>query len=68
MLARCRAGLLLTGSWDQSMKVWDPRVDPAHSCVATVPLNGKVYSMDAAGQRIVVATSNRQVFVFDIRK
>lgn len=50
------------------MKVWDPRVDPAHSCVATVPLNGKVYSMDAAGQRIVVATSNRQVFVFDIRK
>lgn len=61
------AGLLLTGSWDQTMKVWDPRVEPAHSCVATVPLNGKVYSMDAVGQRVVLATSNRQVFIFDIR-
>lgn len=62
-----RAGLLVTGSWDKTMKVWDPRVAAPHSCVCTVELGGKVYSMDTQAERLTVATSERQVLIFDTR-
>lgn len=42
MPTRPPAGLLVSGSWDQSLRLWDPRAPPYQACVATVPLPGKV--------------------------
>jgi len=59
-------GLVLTGSWDRSLKLWDPRAhDPlSGSC----ELKGKVFSMSLSGNKAVVATSERHVLIFDTRK
>ncbi|PSC76632.1 mitotic checkpoint [Micractinium conductrix] len=62
-------GLLVSGGWDSTLRLWDPRVapGPAGQQVAAVPLPGKVYSMDVSGERLVVAMSGRHVDVFDLR-
>lgn len=62
------AGVLLTGSWDQSLKAWDPRAPPGQNCTAVVSLPGKVYGMSAGSERLVVATSGRHILIYDIRK
>ncbi|KAJ9521705.1 hypothetical protein QJQ45_015367, partial [Haematococcus lacustris] len=59
-------GLLVSGSWDQSLKVWDPR---SHQpLVKTIPLPGKVFALSSAANTLVVGTSRRQVLIFDTRK
>eukprot|EP00887_Chlorella_sp_A99_P005513 scaffold1.g5513.t1 len=52
-------GLLASGGWDATLRVWDPRA-PAGAPVATVQLPGKAYSMSASDARLVVGTSGRQ--------
>ncbi|KAG2432702.1 hypothetical protein HYH02_006685 [Chlamydomonas schloesseri] len=61
-------GVLLSGSWDQSLKAWDPRAPPGQNCTAVVSLPGKVYGMSAGSDRLVVATSARHVLIYDVRK
>eukprot|EP00457_Paulinella_chromatophora_P010648 gb/GEZN01010759.1/.p1 GENE.gb/GEZN01010759.1/~~gb/GEZN01010759.1/.p1 ORF type:complete len:332 (+),score=34.32 gb/GEZN01010759.1/:95-1090(+) len=58
--------LLVSGSWDCSINLWDPR--------ANKPLVGsysqadcKVYSMDINGNNLLVGTSGRKVHLYDIR-
>ncbi|KAG2500478.1 hypothetical protein HYH03_002043 [Edaphochlamys debaryana] len=58
-------GLLVSGSWDQTLRLWDPRTPQA--CVSTVTLPGKVYAMSAGQDRLVVGTSGRHVLIYDIR-
>jgi cell cycle arrest protein BUB3 len=60
-------GLVFTGGWDCAVKVWDHRQRNAlvHS---TTQEGCKVYSMSLAGQKLVVATSNRQIFIYDMRQ
>ncbi|KAI3433339.1 hypothetical protein D9Q98_003157 [Chlorella vulgaris] len=60
-------GLLVSGSWDSSLRLWDPRLGPGAAPVAQVALPGKVYSMSGCGTRLVVATSGRHVDIFDLR-
>uniref|UniRef100_A0A1A9ZY52 WD_REPEATS_REGION domain-containing protein n=1 Tax=Glossina pallidipes TaxID=7398 RepID=A0A1A9ZY52_GLOPL len=50
---------ILTGSWDKTVKLWDMRVK---YCV------GKIYSMSVNEEKIVVATSDRTVLIWDVRK
>ena len=53
------------GSWDQTMKAWDPRSNTSE--VSSHDLNGKVYSMSLHANRLVIGTSERQIYIFDVR-
>lgn len=54
---------LVTGSWDKTLKYWDLR---SPQPLATVQLPERCYSLDAAGELMVVATAERHVLVFNL--
>lgn len=55
----------VSGSWDKSISLWDPRSDqPSTSNIQTL---GKVYSLSITGTKIVVATSERHIMIYDVR-
>lgn len=60
------AGLLLTASWDKTLKYWDVRTQAQPK--ATVPLPERAYAMAVNGNLIVVGTADRHVVVYDFRK
>lgn len=58
------ANLLLTGSWDKTMRTWDCRSSsPGH----TLPLPERLYCADTKANVIVAATAERKIVGFDIR-
>ncbi|CAF0808142.1 unnamed protein product [Adineta ricciae] len=57
--------ILITGSWDSSIKFWDSRVP---NCLGTCSLPDKVYTLDSAGELLVVGTAQRKVSIWDLRK
>ncbi|WOL16952.1 mitotic checkpoint protein [Canna indica] len=63
------AGQVITGSWDKTLKCWDPRGSggPDRALVGTYPLPERVYSLSLVGYRLVVATAGRHVNVYDLR-
>ncbi|XP_020906748.1 mitotic checkpoint protein BUB3 [Exaiptasia diaphana] len=56
--------LIITGSWDKSIKLWDPR---QKQCTGTYAQPEMVYSMGLADERLVVGTAGRRVMVWDLR-
>jgi len=56
--------LLVTGSWDMTLRTWDPR---QRICISTLLLPAKAYSMSLAGHRLVVGCGQRHVNVYDLR-
>merc|ERR1719464_1733692 len=58
--------LVLTGSWDRTVKAWDPRRPTVPA--ATLPLGAKVFALDAGRDRVAIGGSDRHVHVYDIRR
>jgi len=60
-------GLLASGSWDNTLRLWDPKAPVGKNCASLIQLPGKVFSMAQSGTRLVVGTSGRHVLIYDIR-
>lgn len=66
--------ILITGSWDRSVILQDPRTTsqkqfPNQLTTLTLPnLPSKVYSLDTSADKLVVAMGNRRIWVWDLRK
>lgn len=56
---------ILTGSWDKTMRLWDAR--NRECCGTYEQSNERVYSMSVVDEKIVVATSQRKVIIWDLR-
>ncbi|XP_013772382.1 mitotic checkpoint protein BUB3-like [Limulus polyphemus] len=56
--------MIITGSWDQTVKLWDPRT-PCGAGTFSQP--DKVYTMAVCGQKLIVGTAGRRVLVWDLR-
>lgn len=67
-LATCHAlNLVLSGSWDATVKGWDARQPPADA-LGTWRVDGKVTSMDLVGMQLLVCTSRETIVRYDVRQ
>jgi len=58
-----QGGILVTGSWDKTIKYWDLR---SSAPVATVELPERCYSLDVQYPLMVVGTAERHVQIFNL--
>ncbi|KAJ7339419.1 mitotic spindle checkpoint protein Bub3 [Desmophyllum pertusum] len=59
-----QSGLVVTGSWDKFVKLWDPR---SNQCTGKHEQPEKIYTMASSDERLVVGTAGRRVMVWDLR-
>jgi len=57
---------LITGSWDRTVRFWDPRSSNAQQAVHNLP--ERVYQMDLVNHTLVVGMASRLFSIYDIRK
>lgn len=55
--------LIVTGSWDYSIKLWDVR---SPSCVGTYEQPDKVYTLDTCDEKLVVGTAGRKIRIWTL--
>eukprot|EP01084_Bolivina_argentea_P069272 126080_1 len=63
----CNSGnMIITGSWDKSIKIWDIN---SSKCTSTHALPDKVFAMSCVDSmyRLVVGIAGRQVWIYDVR-
>ena len=60
------ADALITGSWDRTVRFWDPRASNQQQSSHEVP--ERVYNMDLVNHILVVAMASRLFHIYDIRK
>ncbi|KAK0472246.1 WD40-repeat-containing domain protein [Armillaria novae-zelandiae] len=60
------ARALLTGSWDRTLRLWDPRA--AGGPRTRVGLPERVYHVDIVGHTLVLALASRLVRIYDTRR
>jgi len=59
---------VFSGSWDSNINLWDPRASKAFVGSYSHKTKCRVFSMDTVAHRLVVAYSQRQVLIFDVRQ
>eukprot|EP00898_Chlorokybus_atmophyticus_P000287 jgi/Chlat1/1259/Chrsp115S00762 len=60
-------GEVVTGSWDRTLKRWDPRSPADRALIGTVALPDRVYTISRSAERLVVGTAGRHVLIYDLR-
>lgn len=55
--------MIVTGSWDKTIKYWDLRQQAA---VATVQCQERVYTLDVKGALLVVGTADRYINIINL--
>ncbi|KAH8103147.1 WD40 repeat-like protein [Cristinia sonorae] len=58
--------VLITGSWDRTLRFWDPRASTPQQSSHNLP--ERVYQMDLVNHTLVVAMASRLFNIYDIRK
>ncbi|CAL1698912.1 unnamed protein product [Somion occarium] len=58
--------VLITGSWDRTLRFWDPRASNPQQ--ASYDLPERVYQMDLVNHTLVVSMASRLFNIYDIRK
>ncbi|WVR08075.1 hypothetical protein IAU60_005121 [Kwoniella sp. DSM 27419] len=60
--------VLITASWDSTLKVWDPSAE--HPLKSTQALPARAYNLSyaASSSRLLVSMAHRHVFVYDMAK
>jgi len=59
-------GQVFTGSWDRTLRAWDPR-QPLRP-IQVVQLGAKAFCMDTCTNFVVVGGSDRNIHLFDVRQ
>ena len=59
-------GSVISGSWDRTVRFWDPRASTPQTASYNVP--ERVYHMDIVNNTLVVAMASRLFNIYDIRK
>ena len=61
-------GLVVSGGWDSTLRLWDARSpDGPGRCVGQLQLPGRVYAMATSNKRLVVATADKRIQIYDLR-
>ena len=58
--------ILITGSWDRTLRFWDPRASSPQQSSHSLP--ERVYQMDLVNYNLVVSMASRLFHIYDIRK
>ena len=66
LTSRFLEDVLITGSWDRTVRFWDPRASTAQQASHELP--ERVYFMDLVNHNLVVAMASRLFHIYDIRK
>mmetsp|Transcript_36952 Transcript_36952/g.59531 ORF Transcript_36952/g.59531 Transcript_36952/m.59531 type:complete len:339 (-) Transcript_36952:58-1074(-) len=61
-------GMVITASWDKTIKYWPINSLGQGQPAATVTLSERVYAMDVKYPAMVVACADKQIYVFDLNK
>jgi len=58
--------MLVTGSWDRTLRFWDPRASTAQQSSHSTP--ERIYAIDSVNHTLVVGMASRLFHIYDIRK
>lgn len=59
------AQMLVTGSWDKTVKYWDLRQQTA---VASMDVQDRVYTLDTKGPLLVIGTADRYINIVNLNE